>query len=273
MALTINTLHWKDLDTWKMPVLEMLKDPINEEVVEYVKKFPPKFIASDDFSWLERIIKDVRNKDVSIIDTFAERLQNHYKALRAFHACRPTDISSYDNNGLVPLDYDLFDEMARNHFLTEEFPEVTEMILNSAIKEVRRSPNREGHISFELNEKSLIERNSHYLLYGSEYLIGIAAALTRNLKMRDYKQTLKKIGIPTIFVCDVPITIIPIDTIYDLCGSILKILFSSILDEKYKHPQTFFGFSIDQSLSPDNIVGHYHPKMIWDRSIHRMIAI
>lgn len=104
---------------------------------------------------------------------------------------------------------------------------------------------------------------SHYVLYGSEYLTAIAAHLGR---FRDYRQALKAHGAPTVFVCDVPLSLMREGTLREFAGIALEVVFQELLDGNSDFPELWRGgaFSIRQPLSPDSIVGHCNPGALRD---------
>lgn len=64
------------------------------------------------------------------------------------------------------------------------------------------------YVYFSLFKKELLNGSGHYLCWGSEYLAAIAAKLDKNI-YGEYHDMLSKTGIPTIFVCDIPIDLLP----------------------------------------------------------------
>src|SRR5205085_5151702 len=119
-------------------------------------------------------------------------------------------VASYYERGLVPLDTQAAAALAKELFLSGAFPELNQTLLDEAMARVG-TDTRVGRVYFELDEQLLVEDCGHYLLYGSEYILGIAAELESG-QDRDYRQLLKGMGKPTIFVCDVPWRLISAQT-------------------------------------------------------------
>ena len=91
----------------------------------------------------------------------------------------------------------------------------------------------------EMNKNLLLEAASHYLIYGSEFINALAMQL-------GCRNRLKKIGVPTIFHCNIPIEDISVKTLEDIQYSfnkgytdayglcVKKVDASDIVD--YEHP-------------------------------------
>ena len=55
-----------------------------------------------------------------------------------------------------------------------------------------------------LDDRDFVRCGGHYLIYGSEYILSIAAGLEKVFN-RNYRHYLKQFGIPTIFELSIPI--------------------------------------------------------------------
>lgn len=227
----------------------------------------PDDIYSDDISWLEDVVRSVNPgaADGDLEGKLTSCLKKYYSAVRAFHAGCPRDVSSYYERGLLPLDSQAARLAVKSHFLAGDFPELTETDLDAAIEDTSLET-REGRIYFNLDERFLIEHCGHYLLYGSEYATGIAASLNRNRGDRtlDYKKSLKSIGEPTMFICDVPWNLISDDTKGELTRTFIAELFRHLKTPSYRPTMIDFGFSIRCHLPPAQIAGHYRLEGVRD---------
>lgn len=190
------------------------------------------------------------------------KLTRRFSYLRAYHACSPKSVASYYERGLVPLDAQAVAALAKELFLSGDFPELDEAQLNEAITRVGTAT-RVGRVYFDLDEELLIEHCGHYLLYGSEYVLAIAAQLERSQK-RKYRQLLKGMGKPTIFVCDVPWKLISAQTKRELVQRVTREAIDLVGRPSYRVSTQDFGFSIRKTLPPQQIVRHYHPQNISD---------
>lgn len=258
------TFTWTDYLSWEKEICELLSEYVDDEVIAYFRLHPPKYVVCDNTSWLDNIVMTVKGFNVDVKHELSLLLTDHYEVFRAFHGCSPLDTATYYDQGIKRLNQSEYNQIAKEHFLSGNFPEIQESDLLAAIEDME-TDNREGLVFFEAHEKMLLQCCGHYMLYGSEYLLGIAATLSKRDGI-DYRRTLKQRGTPTVFVCDIPFKFIGFDTILELSGSIIETLFERILDPDYKHPQpgNCFGFPICHDLPPKYIVDHYHPDYVHD---------
>lgn len=253
---------WHAYESWRDTAWKLMADVLDDRVRAEFLRHPPEYVVGDDLRWLDRIVQRATGLDINSKSLMADRLIGHFIAMRACHATRSADLAAYYTKGLRPLDPEAVHAIAREIFLGGEFTELTDTHLDEAIKAVG-SDLREGRVFFEANERLLIEDAGHYLLYGGEYLIAVAAHLPR---YRDYRQILKRSGEPTMFVCDVPFADIGGHTVLEFAGAALEMMFQELLDGEDFEPDWHrgAGFCIHHPLAPASIVGHYHPTNMRD---------
>jgi len=119
-----------------------------------------------------------------------------YEGVLAYHGCRPADVNSYYTAGLLRSNSAALDIRAHEIFSSGEFPEITSAQVESAIAGLGARDN--GSIFAGLDRDHLLAHCGHYMIYGSERLCAIAAALGDD-RTRDYRQILKRYGKPTLF--------------------------------------------------------------------------
>lgn len=243
--------------TWREEIWKLIGDFADDQVRRTFLGKPPKYVVSDDLSWLDDIVYAIHGREVDSKALLSQRLRERYRALRAVHGTRTSELELFYREGLKPLVPGQFHSQARNIFLSGEYPELSEESLQAAIAAVG-SDLRDGRVFFEANEEMLIAQAGHYMLYGSEYLIAIAAHLG---DCRDYRQVLKKRGEPTLFICDVPLDLIGEGTLREFAGDALESVFQELLDGPDFEPDRWrgAGFCIHKPLPPAHLMGHYHP--------------
>lgn len=261
--------HFADLLSWKDDVLELLQPHVDKAVLEEFGRNPPEYIVGDDLTWLDDIVERVTGADVDMQEHLTQRLPSRYDAIRGFHGCRPVDVATYYEKGLLVMDPHRVEQQARDFFLSGAFPRISAADVEKGIANVGRSM-REGRVYFEATQSSLEDHCAHYMLYGSEFVTGVAAGL-RDLHGRDYRQDLKTIGRPTVLVCDVPLLWLPRRFLYEYAGMAVEAVFSSLLDAAYLHPPPgrTSGLMLKQALPPEFIVEHYHPIRLRDPLLGR----
>ncbi|WP_196591983.1 hypothetical protein [Pectinatus frisingensis] len=252
---------WRDSKDWLMVVHNLLSDIMNDAVVAKVRQNVPEYISHDNFLWLDLIIDAHYNCFYDIKEVINSRFCQYYSHIKAYHGCRPEDVNSYYKNGIVTLDPQMFNQLAYQIFCSKEL-NFDKRTVEDAIKKVGTNL-REGRVFLSLDDQLLVEECGHYLLYGSEYLIAIAAVLSEPSGI-DYRQVLRQKGKPTVFLCDVPINFIKRNTLCELTGVILQSWLKYVLYNEIPSRQIDFTLTLYNNVPPDNIVGHYHPDRARD---------
>lgn len=264
-----------DIDRWRDRIWAMTGDIVTEEVKAHFVRNAPEFLTSDDLGWLDTLVRKVTGVNVDMKDVTANRLTSEFRSFRAAHGTRTDDLAQFYVHGLRRLRADEADLLAARIFLIEEFPHVTADLLQAAIDDVdarNMQSGREGRIHFSANEDNLLSdigRSGHYLVYGSEYLfcIGIEAA-----GPVDARRALKSIGRPTMFVCDIPVTLLGPYTLLTFAGKIWEALFCELVPSLECHSLSLgagSALSICSDLPASCIVGHYHPARVFDPRANR----
>jgi hypothetical protein len=255
-------LIWEDAETW-IPVMESIAPELcNAAAVSRVKKLGLDFIPADNMSWVAKQLPSRHRATFDLRDEVLRCLMTHFTHIRAYHGCRPREIKSYLEEGLLPLDTSLAFDTISSHFADHRFPEVTPEVLRRALANVDTDL-RQGRVFFEANKRLLLDFCGHYLLYGSEYFVGVLRSIS---KTRDYAQVLKDSGIPTLLTCDVPIDWLEDDTLLEITGRLIATYFKLHVFSNYAHPQhgDGLGFEIFRKLPPKFIASIEHPLNIHD---------
>lgn len=254
-ALPPGRFRWSEKDRWHPEVLGMLSDLVDKKVIRQFRSDPPYCIASDDLTWLDRIVEKVKRRpSVDMKAIVTTRLQERYPEVVAFHACRPANLESYKTHGLRPCDPERLQAQAREIFGDSDR-------LEAAIHKLREGASytyeehNSGKVFFCLTLEELVESCGHYLLYGSEYLLGIAGPLGK-------QNTLRKIGKATVIECCIPSSMIPPTYWKCLAGNVIADIFQKIADPDYEEGIPTFGFPIYGSLPPEAILQFHHPTRI-----------
>lgn len=249
---------WRAFGDWKPVIWSLISQYVDDKVIEIFMNQPPEYVVGDDLSWLEARIDDAGNGLVDIKAYLNDQLLERYDCIRSYHGARPLHLESYYESGLQPLRTDHAKGLIEDIFLNGDFPELTQGVIAKAIEDVGPET-REGRVYFEANERLLVEQCGHYMLYGSEYIIAVAAHLQGD---RNYRPHLKTIGTPTVFLCDVPLRMLHPATLASFAGMALEFIFSDLIEGNFEPSWSRgAGFSIRELLRPEYIVGHYHPDI------------
>ena len=255
--------------TWRKRVWTLIDDVITNQVKAAFKRNPPDYLVSDDLTWLNEIVSAETGRHVEMKRLLAFRLAREYRAFRVGHGTRTNDLAQFYERGLRYLRAGDVEDTARALFMVPKFNGVTENKFAAAVNAINArsaAGGREGHLYFCANERDLITRTGgagHYLIYGSEYLYCLGIRL---VGPSETQKTLKSIGRPTMFVCDIPMTTMCSSTLMDFAGSILEYLFSELIDRRMHalSPEAGSALSLARDLPPEHIVGHYHPARVYD---------
>jgi len=245
-------LFWEDSKTW-IPTLEIvLPDIFNDEVTRRLVLDPPEYITTDDLQWLADLLPQHLSDAYNLRNEVLKSLRSHFTHLVAYHGCRPLDFNSYKERGIVPLDPAAAKRELLQRICEADVSGPTKEQLLLACKSTDASY-REGRVFFEASRRLLLDFCGHYLLYGSEYAVGILRSISST---KDYAQILKLQGQPTLLTCEVPISWLKHATQEELAGSLIGAYFSEKLTPDYVHPSNGmgFGFEIFRSLPPALIV-------------------
>jgi len=226
-----------------------------------------EYFVSDDSSWLRDAIHEVHG--LNIDDPFrylGEKIREDVKFIRTYHGCKPIDFAPYHEVGLAPLAKEEFFSSTTKLF--EEFG-VTESMIQQAMKDIS-TEYREGRTWFVLDDRSFFEGAGHYLVYGGELLQSVAGHIQRH-HGKPVHNHLEESGVPTVFVCDIPIEYLSDRDIWELSGTILENYFEIIFEDRKNSHGLNFGFAIKRVLPPKNIMSHYHPKEIENPIFGRII--
>ncbi len=248
-------------ETWCESFWKASVDFLKPETRDKFVQCPPAAIYHDDLSWLEPFRWD-RGRPVAM--DLVSAVTNRWRALRACHGTRTDDVCGFYRHGLLPLDPHQVAERTKQ-VLQATHPDLDDRWFEEAVHSVGTRLDA-GQVFLEANEEDLIATSGHYMLYGSEYGVAIAAALG-GIGRIDYRQALKTTGRPTIFVCDIPLDLLSQHIIEELAANVAVIAFRQLVrhvDCFSDDRETMFGFPINQALPPSAIVGHYHPRNIPD---------
>lgn len=185
-------------------------------------------------------IGDEFNTDPKYMNINLERDFTH---IRAYHGCRPLEINTYYENGIEPITQSYARQLSIDLLCDEKISK--DMVNEVFNKNWSEFDQIHRHVWFTSTRKELLEYCGHYLIYGSEFINGVASEL-------HCQEVLKSKGKPTIFHCDVPI------------GKIHAVFLTSIQNSISEGRFGSGGFKINGGILPHEIVQHEHPLQIKD---------
>jgi len=257
-----NIFALSNREKWRPLIEESISDFIRPDILESIRDADYDCLYSDDSFWIDEIIEAHDGFEINMMDVLADMLPSIFKAFRAYHGTRTEDLSSFYTKGLKKLNCLEIEELAKKMFIDSADPISSGDKLRSAIETVdRRNPHAqtEGHVYFCMDETELLEDAGHYLIYGSEYLYNLGIRITSQTYT---KNRLIGIGLPTIFMCDIPIDQIDRRTIREFSGIILSDVIGKLIGLEEDPFSAGTALSIKSDLSSEFIAGHWHPEKV-----------
>ena len=257
--------EWEKVSYWKRLFLEDNADILGADFFnKYIPAGRPR-IYEDDLSKLAlHIVKPIENA----LDLMCSRLYRRFDKIRAYHGCAPENTGTYYSKGIYPLDIDAIHADVRQVFLNGAYPELTHELVEMAIENTRPSTLPRS-VYLALDSRSLIEDCGHYIRYGSEYRVGIAANLVQLTGKRDYRLAFRDKGMPTIFVCDIPAEVIEMSDKRELLAKVIVTALGCDPVSQYEKYPVDFTIELHQPIKKEWIIRHYHPANVKD-PLHRI---
>ncbi len=261
-----NVFIWKDFNEWKSALEDMFKDILTPELKAKIKQNRDIVEYCDDPEAFETLAG--QSIEAMITMEKINEFRQQYSHIRVYHGCRPVDVQSYYKKGLLLHDKDALVERFREIFLSGKFPELTEEMLQESIEEAAPySVGRDGELCLIIDDRVIIERDGHYLVYGGEYLSGLVTNLPLKNSQEKYLPVLREIGKPAIIVINLPNTTeyinnnIIFEVIRYMITEWVFIIAHSRVDTNFYNGD---GLAYRKPLLPEHICSHYHPRKIRD---------
>jgi hypothetical protein len=252
---------WKNWEEWLDEVYSILVSIFPKKIINSIISSPPDDFYIGDPYFVEQLADATQLQTKGeIIDQITREFIQTYSIVRLYHACHPKDLGEYYRRGLRILDFQEQVSIAKELFLDDDL--VSESSFNYAVGEASQD-GREGKLYLSVCDDTLKSLGGLYLLYGSEYLSIIANRLT-DVTGKDFLVVLRDRGIPTMWICDVPIENLHKEWFADLISNIVTTCFGYHSDIIEHFPQPDFTFEFTKSLPPSVIKDHYHPNKVYD---------
>lgn len=256
---------WKDFQEWKPALEGMFPEILTPELEDKIRQEKPTVDDDEDSRPLEQ--RSGHSLDEIVIDDKVNDFRLLYSHVRFFHACRPVDVQTYREKGILLLKRGEQIERFKDIFLRSgRFPELTEGMLKQSIQAVDSlKKDAEAELCFVLDDRLTIEHCGTYLIYGSEYLCNLVSQLPGGDK-ESYRRELRRIGTPTILKINLP------NTPDNIAGPTIKGIIRDMLIGwvqclSYGKTQSHVSWrdlARGRPLPPEQIYDHFHPPEIPD---------
>lgn len=252
--------EWVKVTIWKRLFLEDNADILGEEFFrKYISTGRPRIYEDA----LKKLAPYIEGPIEDALDLIYNRFYRRFAIIRSYHGCAPANTDTYYSNGIIPLDAEAIHSEIRKEFLNGSYPELTSALVERAIENARSgaTPNS---VFLALDSRAFIEDCGHYIRYGSEYRVGVAANLVQLIRGRDYRLAFRDKGIPTVFVCDIPAAVIDEGDKRELLAKIIITALGCDPDSQYEKSPIDFTIELRQPVKKEWITRHYHPSCIKD---------
>lgn len=243
-------LDWRNRRSWLRDIRSYASTVLTQELVGALERDRPE-CWSDVMDWLP-------NYD-EVVPAFCEQISSFYTHFKAFHGCRPESLSTYYLYGVKGQNAESIIQKFRTIFA-----DVSPADIENAIEDMKeREASEKGKIWLTGDDRVMLDHYGHYAINGSEYLLGLAASLSRGNYSEDYRLRLRKIGIPTILEVDIPIGLIP----HAQRMAVAKMILSEWGQLRTRRPLGMSSppsYVIRADIPPGCIKTHYHPAKIQD---------
>lgn len=189
-----------------------------------------------------------------LVNDLMQEFSRNFSKVTAYHGCRAERVSSYYQNGIIPLSP--FEAQTNFRKLFSFVASLED--IDKAIASVS-TETREGAVYTVLDDRVFYESSGHYLIYGGEYLYCLAISLPGHRKNGD---VLKKRGKATVVVCNLPFSLIP--DLEELARFMLADCFFRMAHNRDEVFISNFGIIMWEKIHPKFIVDHFHPPQIID---------
>ena len=252
-----------DLSLPPLSIFENIKyqfgDILNEKLRNSIKNLKAEECYADTVSWLPQKEK--------VLNSLIERFKDAIQFIVGFHGCRPVSVASYYNNGLLSHNIDLL----LNTFQCI-FSDIDDFQLYKAIEKYNDSINEQGKLFFLSKPEDFETTTNHYILYGSERILGLARKLERQFGYSDqFVSRLRTNGIPTIFKVHIPAKQITAHEIKSIVKELATFWAKNTIDPTQQHSIDYCYLAYGD-INKKHILEHIHPKSIQCPYSHRNYA-
>ena len=244
-------IHWQDRRTWFGALETWLETEWRPGGKARLQKRKLD-LCWDDCDWLNALERHVQLSAETLIEGLADDLT--MATLRTFHGCRVPDAGVFHREGLRRNDPVELEAFARR--LVAEDDELAWMRprIEAMIAEFDQRERDSGRVYVCVDERPQLDRNGHYLLFGSEWvqcLLGWGA-----------HRALQRYGTPTIVEVDLPFGWASKGTRQEFARRLLQEWTRVFVVGKTFSPALDFSVILRRDIHAEMVVGHSHPTLL-----------
>lgn len=255
---TTMNFNLKDETSWEPIVRKKLNEILGSSYFRTIKEHADKIKYRDSEEEACNLFSHIIPTEEIVINLMQEFCKC-FRTVTAYHACRAERVSSYYENGIIPLSPFEAQAQFRELFKSVASPEDIDNAIASVSTETRA-----GAVYTVLDDRVFYESSGHYLIYGGEYLYCLAIHLPG---YRKNGEILKNKGKATVIICELPFSLIP--GLEELTRFILADHFFRIAHKRDDVFISHFGIPFfSGKIHPKFVVNHYHLTRISDPFFH-----
>jgi hypothetical protein len=177
------------------------------------------------------------------------------QAVRCYHGCRTDDAGTYFRQGLRVHRREEQEAAVRQ--LVESDARLRWMLPGLADTFAKFPSTTDEHRCFVvLDDRALLDRAAHYLIYGSEWICAVLG--------RGSRGPLLERGVPTMIEVDLPLMWTSFGQREALASLLLREWTRQVAQRPRQVLVVDFTFTMHHDLPPEVVTGHYHPTEMED---------
>lgn len=258
-------IKWRDRATWSPLLMQFIQPHLVGDLrsIRSEALTVSSDIRYESERWLDMLL-DYQTAEVTAYLSEAIRPAR----MQLFHATRTEDASRFHAEGLHAVPRKRLVEQAKAIIIKSPRLQPLLAYTDSDRSGIQRSRDR-GAIYTCTDDRPLTEDDTHYALYGSEWilahLVNLASNTTVGVTPSDVCDALREHGVPTILEIDLPLKLLDdYERLILVRDEFLPELVAELLLDDTDTPVGRGCPIIRKKIPSKSIVGHFHPAVLKD---------
>ncbi len=247
-------VNWREPKSWVSALSRWLHPFLNERGIRYLESMGEQDIFWDDSDWLKKTQRILKFEVEYVVRHLADALA--ITSVRAYHGCRTDDAGLYHKKGIRRNDPAVLADEVRRIVGEEDKLAYLRRDIEQHLQNFSSTDRDAGKLYLTIDDRGLVNRAGHYLLYGSEWVqcvLGFGA-----------HESLRQRGVPTILIIDMPLRMVTANQREALARSLLQEWTRIKVNRPAWVPELNFTFYLNHDIPGEMIINHSHPGVIRD---------
>jgi hypothetical protein len=247
-------IDWKQPKSWASAVSRWLRPFLNERGIRHLHQMGEQDICWDDSDWLKKTQRILGFEVDYVVQNLADALS--FATARTYHGCRTEDAGRYHQAGILLNDPAMLADEVRRIVREEDRLARLRPVIEQLLHDFDSTQRDTGRLYLVMDDRGLTNGAGHYLLYGSEWVqcvLGFEA-----------HEALRRRGVPTILVVDLPLSMVSSHEREQLAGKMLQEWTRIKVNRPDWVPELDFTFCLREAIPGAMVVAHFHPDVIRD---------